>query len=219
MELVSIHGMLQDPLQHTVMDVEQMGEIHLAVMVKMMCMVDAAAEDPQEVAVEDMLMGGQPWIITKTAFLEIQRRQNGPGEPAEVYWNSGAYHRGGCAYRLCRVYNQKYWKVTEECFQQGHLSFSGKTSWIYWKPNDEHFYPGGWIPIELKTTRIGTTPEGSEWAKVNLPMKGSSHDNWAFKDLVEVPETLDPGHYVLSFRWDCQQSPQVWNACANIKIV
>merc|ERR1719184_279538 len=43
-----------------------------------MCMVDAAAEDPQEVAVEDMLMGGQPWIITKTAFLEIQRRQNGP---------------------------------------------------------------------------------------------------------------------------------------------
>ena len=97
--------------------------------------------------------------------------------------------------------------------------FTGKTSWIYWKPNIEHFYPGGWIPIELKTTRSGTTPEGSEWAKVNLPMKGSSHDSWAFKDLVEVPETLDPGHYVLSFRWDCQQSPQVWNACANIKIV
>ena len=48
------------------------------------------------------------------------------GEPAEVYWHSGAYHRGGYAYRLCRVYNQKYWKVTEECFQQGHLSFSGE---------------------------------------------------------------------------------------------
>jgi len=78
MELVSIHGMLPDPLQHTVMDVEQMGEIHLAVTVKMMCMVDAVAEDPQEVAVEDMLMGGQPWTITKTVFSGIQRRQNGP---------------------------------------------------------------------------------------------------------------------------------------------
>merc|ERR1711970_1607843 len=110
-------------------------------------------------------------------------------------------------------------QVTEECFQQGHLNFAGKTSWIYWKPNNEHFYPDGWMPIELKTTRIGTTPEGSEWAKVNLPKRGSTHDSWAFKDLVEVPETLDPGHYVLSFRWDCQQSPQVWNACANIKIV
>jgi len=141
------------------------------------------------------------------------------GEPAEVLWTSGAYHRGGYAYRLCRVHNQKYWKVTEECFQQGHLNFAGKTSWIYWKPNNEHFYPDGWMPIELKTTRIGTTPEGSEWAKVNLPKRGSTHDSWAFKDLVEVPETLDPGHYVLSFRWDCQQSPQVWNACANIKIV
>ena len=96
---------------------------------------------------------------------------------------------------------------------------AGETSWIYWKPNNEHFYPDGWIPIELKTTRTGTTPEGSEWAKVNLPTKASTHDSWAFKDLVEVPENLSPGHYVLSFRWDCQQSPQVWNACANIKIV
>ena len=39
------------------------------------------------------------------------------------------------------------------------------------------------------------------------------------KDLVEVPETLEPGEYVLSFRWDSQQTPQVWNSCANIKIV
>merc|ERR1719431_117521 len=78
MELASIHGMLPDPLQHTAMDVEQMGEIRLAVMVKMMCMVDAVGEDPQEVAVEDMLMGGQQWTITKMAFLVNQRRQNGP---------------------------------------------------------------------------------------------------------------------------------------------
>ena len=37
--------------------------------------------------------------------------------------------------------------------------------------------------------------------------------------MVEVPENLEPGEYVLSFRWDCQQSPQVWNSCANIQIV
>ena len=48
------------------------------------------------------------------------------GEPAEVYWNSGAKHRGGYAYRLCKVNNGKYWHVTEECFQEGHLKFHGK---------------------------------------------------------------------------------------------
>ena len=73
--------------------------------------------------------------------------------------------------------------------------------------------------MELKTTKIGTTPEGSEWAKVNLPNKPSGGAGWAFKDLVEVPTTIAPGDYVLSFRWDCLGSPQIWNACANIKIV
>ena len=48
------------------------------------------------------------------------------GEPQEVYWNSGAKHRGGYAYRLCRVHNGQYSHVTEECFQEGHLKFHGK---------------------------------------------------------------------------------------------
>ena len=48
------------------------------------------------------------------------------GQAAKVYWVSNGYHRGGYAYRLCRVYNGEYWKVTEECFQKGHLKFSGK---------------------------------------------------------------------------------------------
>ena len=48
------------------------------------------------------------------------------GQAAKVYWASNGYHRGGYAYRLCRVYNGEYWKVTEECFQKGHLKFSGR---------------------------------------------------------------------------------------------
>ena len=50
------------------------------------------------------------------------------GEPAEVYWNSGAKHRGGYAYRLCKVNNGKYRLryVTEESFQKGHPKFHCK---------------------------------------------------------------------------------------------
>ena len=47
------------------------------------------------------------------------------GQPAEVAWASGAHHRGGYAYRLCRVTGGKIWTVTEECFQKGHLNFYG----------------------------------------------------------------------------------------------
>ena len=47
------------------------------------------------------------------------------GQPAEVFWASGANHMGGYAYRLCKVNNGKFWKVTEKCFNKGHLNFYG----------------------------------------------------------------------------------------------
>lgn len=36
-------------------------------------------------------------------------------------------------------------------------------------------------------------------------------------DKVQVPD-LPVGDYALSFRWDCEQSPQIWTQCSNIKI-
>lgn len=36
------------------------------------------------------------------------------------------------------------------------------------------------------------------------------------KDRVRVPDV--EGHYVLSWRWDCEQTPQVWNSCSDIII-
>merc|ERR1712039_22801 len=37
-------------------------------------------------------------------------------------------------------------------------------------------------------------------------------------DLVKIPENLPLGEYVLSFRWDCEQTPQIWTQCADVKI-
>merc|ERR1719445_1954062 len=170
--------------------------------------VDAVVK---EVDVEDMLEENQPWNTTKKGFFgETRSTQWARGEPAAVYWQSGAKHRGGYAYRLCKVNNGKIWEVTEECFQEGHLNFHGKTSWIYDKPLDGHYSEEGWQAIDLVSTTKGTTPLGSQWAKIDLPRNTASGDSWAFKDLVDVPETLAPGEYVLSFRWDCQRTPQVW---------
>jgi len=41
---------------------------------------------------------------------------------------------------------------------------------------------------------------------------------WAVEDVVKVPGDLIPGDYVLSYRWDCEQTSQVWNMCADIKV-
>jgi len=38
-------------------------------------------------------------------------------------------------------------------------------------------------------------------------------------DQLQVPLNITAGDYVLSFRYDAEQTPQVWNQCANIKMV
>jgi len=35
-------------------------------------------------------------------------------------------------------------------------------------------------------------------------------------DHVKIPANYKPGRYMLSFRWDCEQTSQVWNQCADI---
>jgi len=50
---------------------------------------------------------------------------------------------------------------------------------------------------------------------------GGSHPGgtmaWSIVDQLEVPN-LESGDYVLSARWDSEQTPQVWNTCASIHI-
>lgn len=42
---------------------------------------------------------------------------------------------------------------------------------------------------------------------------------FSFSTVDEVIVPSEPGEYMLSWRWDCEQSPQVWNSCADITIV
>jgi hypothetical protein len=42
---------------------------------------------------------------------------------------------------------------------------------------------------------------------------------YSMVDLVQVPKHLKPGQYVLSQRYDCEQTLQVWNSCADITIL
>lgn len=37
-------------------------------------------------------------------------------------------------------------------------------------------------------------------------------------DKVRVPKDLKPGEYVLSWRWDCEMTKQIWNSCSDITV-
>jgi len=41
---------------------------------------------------------------------------------------------------------------------------------------------------------------------------------WSVVDKVLVPD-IPPGEYVVSFRWDCEQTPQIWQQCSDVTIV
>jgi len=38
-------------------------------------------------------------------------------------------------------------------------------------------------------------------------------------DEVQVPAELEAGDYLLSWRWDCEQTQQIWQNCADVRIV
>ena len=118
--------------------------------------------------------------------------------------------------------------VTEECFQNGHLKFYGTENWLLFlekaggsaQDSKADEIVGSLKQTAVRTT-IGTTPEGSEWTTFNVPDPSDfvPASGYGFKDVVQVPESLEPGEYVLSFRWDCQKTAQVWQTCANIHVV
>ena len=40
---------------------------------------------------------------------------------------------------------------------------------------------------------------------------------YSMTDIVKVPQAV--GRYTLSWRWDCELTAQVWNACSDVTIV
>jgi len=170
--------------------------------------------------------GGSAAIYDYWRFQDFGQLSTGwiRGSVVPVIWLTSAYHRGGYAYRLCGPLEKgkEWYGVHEQCFRDGHLSFHGDKKWQFKvSPGKDATNPDNWETHEAIKTNVGTNPEGSEWMMVTLDQENGMGESvqWAIKDLVKVPESLKPGRYVLSFRWDCQQSPQVWFSCANIDII
>ena len=126
------------------------------------------------------------------------------------------YHGGGYTYRLCKMPAEGKAGLTEECFARNVLEFADdKTYWRdawYENKNQE------WKQWKKTDITVGTYPEGSAW-RYHGPNNYDTFIERFYKDHVLVPEELEMGEYVLSWRWDAMTAPQVWVSCANIEIV
>ena len=70
-------------------------------------------------------------------------------------------------------------------------------------------------PIGCNETCWGYQPH----TKKKLPPLSKTLEIPAIVDLIEIPSDLKPGKYVVGWRWDCEQTPQVWTNCGDVELV
>ena len=66
--------------------------------------------------------------------------------------------------------------------------------------------------------------QGYDWKPGTCKCSGFSSPigpllpNLEIVDRLQIPDTLEPGRYVLQWRWDCEETDQVWASCADVAI-
>jgi len=166
------------------------------------------------------------------------------GSTVETKWSIRANHGGGYQYRLCKAGSN----LTEECFQQMPMPFAGNSKMMVANGTivdvnstfvSEGTLPAGstWQMVPVPGYVIGS-PKGGftccrHWFAPpcydpnpvpdrNMLTEGQCSGEWftniTFYDYLTVPQHLEPGEYILGFRWDCESSAQVWQSCADITI-
>jgi len=157
-----------------------------------------------------------------------------PPNPTKITWTSGSIvevatavyinHGGGWSFRLC----PKTEESTEECFQHHALAFVGgavlrftngtelqlparRTADGQWSRN---LIPGKIGQHQGSSLLLGAGVQ----LEYPMPFDGLTANTWDFSmvEHLHVPVDVPAGEYLLSWRWDCESSPQVWFSCADV---
>lgn len=161
----------------------------------------------------------------------------------QVTWTIEANHAGGYQYRLCPATS----KLDEACFQKMPLQFTGMQG-LRWNGGPQHggqeifFNPtyvtegttppsSQWVknPIPLLGCGDGLpgpckVPEFQPLCTNTTMCTGFgdgdvTNSRMVLVDYVKIPNDIPAGDYVLGWRWDCEQSNQIWQSCSDVTIV
>lgn len=165
------------------------------------------------------------------------------GELVEVSWTMRTNHGGGYQWRIAPAGGE----LTEAVFQQTVLEPEGMSSlrWggksgkqMWFKPTrvSTGTVPNGSTWTMNPLPRADSTkypnamdafpapcydpnaPADSEAAYQGLCSGWYGPDNLEIVDSVRLPARLAPGPYVVQWRWDCEESSQIWLNCADVTV-
>merc|ERR550514_2296291 len=106
-------------------------------------------------------------------------------------------------------------KCTLDCHQKG-------AAWCPEKEDCQQF--------PTPCPKIDKTWYGSDSATAMptsyFPPDDNRHEGWCsgdwtlgmISDEVQIPKDIQPGRYVISWRWDCEETAQVWQNCGDVLI-
>lgn len=165
------------------------------------------------------------WNSDGRDMLDLPRKSQAQwkaGSQVDIAFSISANHGGGYTYRICPVNSD----LSEACFQQNVLEFTGATQ--------EIIDVTGKVVAEIPAIRTNskTFPVGSTWTRNPVPTEKNASapipglpDLWgrgpffySIQDKVIVPK-VPAGEYVLSWRWDAEQTKQVWSHCSDVTIL
>jgi len=156
------------------------------------------------------------------------------GESYEVSWTIEANHGGGYQYRIAPASD-----LSEASFQRTPLKFVGQQKLRYGGSN------GTVITINGTYLSEGTSPAGSTWVRNPIPRNDNGQTGQGFAvpcdeskgiichgmtdgstavpdleivDMIQIPSDLPAGQYVVGWRWDCEESNQIWQSCSDVSI-
>jgi len=154
------------------------------------------------------------------------------GDVIDVEWcvTSSADHGGSYSYRLCqdesitaKFINPDYTPngqdhaELEDCFQRGILSCNdvpGQNCRVH--PSCQAGWgcqqASSWFHCDPHMTLGG----GSCLARSVGQCRGNGG---LLRDRVKLPSNFASNHTLIGFRWDCQQTAQLWLHCADVKIL
>jgi len=168
------------------------------------------------------------------------------GSVVETRWSIRANHGGGYQYRLCPAgsnLTEDCFQQTPVPFAGNSRLMVANGSIIELDSTfvSEGTQPAGstWQMVPLPGYVIGVPKDGGfncckHWFEppcydpipvpaTNQLSQGMCSGEWmnniTFYDQLRVPDHLEPGKWVLGFRWDCESSAQVWQSCADVTIV
>eukprot|EP00035_Acanthoeca_spectabilis_P012425 m.221729 g.221729 ORF g.221729 m.221729 type:complete len:365 (+) comp15617_c0_seq5:15-1109(+) len=169
------------------------------------------------------------------------------GSTFDATWSMRANHGGGYQYRLCSAkseLSESCFQQTPLPFAGVQmLQYANGTRQtipsVYAYPNGTGAFSyldravptaaGAWArnPIPDHTQMGSTSKSATEFPPpcvddLSPPTlglcSGERPFHLAIVDQIIVPATTPPGDYVLGFRWDCEETAQIWASCSDISI-